>query len=63
MAVDQALQGLDNLELEPEQPKAEPGRITRKVWAAAWPKLLAIALVLAIWELITLSGWKHYVLK
>jgi len=63
MAVDQALQGLDNLELEPEQPRAEPGRIARKTWAAAWPKLLAIALVLAIWELITLSGWKHLVLK
>jgi NitT/TauT family transport system permease protein len=63
MAVDQALQGLDNLELEPEQPRAEPGRIARKAWAAAWPKLLAIALVLAIWELITLSGWKHLVLK
>lgn len=63
MAVDQALQGLDNLELEPEQPKAEPGRITRKVWAAAWPKLLAIILVLAVWELVALSGWKHYVLK
>ncbi len=63
MAVDQALQGLDNLELKPEQPRAEPGRVARKAWAAAWPKLLAIALVLAIWELITLSGWKHLVLK
>ena len=25
--------------------------------------MLAIALVLGVWELITLSGWKHYVLK
>ncbi len=63
MATDQALRGLDSLEFEPEQPKAEPGRIARKAWAAAWPKLLAIALVLAVWELVTLSGWKHYVLK
>jgi NitT/TauT family transport system permease protein len=63
MATDQALHGLDQLELEPAQPAADPGRFARKAWAAAWPKLLAIALVLAVWELITLSGWKHLVLK
>jgi len=63
MATDQALQGLDQLELEPAQPAADPGRVARKAWAAAWPKLLAIAIVLAIWELVTLSGWKHLVLK
>ena len=63
MATDQALQGLDQLELQSEQQGAEPGRFARRLWAAAWPKLLAIALVLAIWELVALSGWKHYVLK
>jgi NitT/TauT family transport system permease protein len=63
MAADQALHGLDQLELEPAQPAADAGRIARKAWAAAWPKLLAVALVLGIWELITLSGWKHLVLK
>jgi NitT/TauT family transport system permease protein len=63
MAADQALHGLDQLELEPAPPAADPGRIARKAWAAAWPKLLAVAIVLAIWELITLSGWKHLVLK
>jgi NitT/TauT family transport system permease protein len=30
-------------------------------WRAVWPKLLAIALVIAIWELIHLSGWKKFV--
>jgi sulfonate transport system permease protein len=63
MATDQALHGLDQLELGPVRTAADPGRIARKAWAAAWPKLLAIALVLAIWELVTLSGWKHLVLK
>ena len=63
MATDQALRGLDQLDLEPAQETADPGRIVRKAWAAAWPKLLAIALVLAIWELVTLSGWKRLVLK
>ncbi|HUC23967.1 MAG TPA: ABC transporter permease subunit [Streptosporangiaceae bacterium] len=63
MVTDQALRGLDNLELRPGQGKAEPGRIARKAWATAWPKVLAIALVLLVWELVTLTGWKKYVLK
>jgi NitT/TauT family transport system permease protein len=63
MATDQALRGLDQLDLEPAREPAGPGRIARRAWAAAWPKLLAIALVLALWELVTLSGWRHLVLK
>jgi NitT/TauT family transport system permease protein len=63
MAIDQALRGLDQLEFEVAPARRDPGRIARKAWSAAWPKLLAVALVLAIWELVTLSGWKHYVLK
>jgi NitT/TauT family transport system permease protein len=62
MATDQALHGLDQLELVPAQ-AAGPGRIGRRGWAAVWPKLLAVALVLAAWELVTLSGWKRLVLK
>jgi NitT/TauT family transport system permease protein len=62
-AVDHALQGLDNLELGPAPAGTDPARIARRVWAALWPKALAIVLVLAIWELVALSGWKKYVLK
>src|SRR5262249_58464605 len=63
MATDQALHGLDRLELAPPPPGPDLGRIIRKAWGAAWPKLLAVGLVLGIWELVTLTGWKHYVLK
>jgi NitT/TauT family transport system permease protein len=63
MATDQALRGLDNLELRPSQGRPEPGRLARRAWAVAWPKLLAIVLVLVVWELITLTGWKKLVLK
>ncbi|HEX3489071.1 MAG TPA: ABC transporter permease subunit, partial [Streptosporangiaceae bacterium] len=63
MAIDQALSGLDNLELGPAPTRLDPGRLVRKGWAATWPKLLAIALVLAVWELVALSGWKKYVFK
>ena len=58
-----AIGGLDILELGPARPAADPGRLARKAWAAAWPKLLAIALVLVIWQLVHLTGWKSYVLK
>src|SRR5713226_9338156 len=58
-----AIAGLDNLELGPGRPQADPGRLARKAWAALWPKLLAIVLVLAIWQLVHLTGWKAYVLK
>jgi len=33
-------------------------RLATRVWNGTWPVLLAIALVLAVWELIHLSGWK-----
>src|ERR1700691_5714644 len=63
MVTDQALRGLDNLELDPAPGTRDPGRLARKAWAAFWPKVLAIALILVVWEAVTLTGWKHYVLK
>jgi NitT/TauT family transport system permease protein len=63
MAADQALQGLDSLEAPPAPAGRDNRRIARRAWAATWPKLLAIALVLAVWELVAVSGWKHYVLQ
>ncbi|HXB47011.1 MAG TPA: ABC transporter permease subunit [Streptosporangiaceae bacterium] len=64
MVADQALRGLDSLELPPDPGRqGGPGRLARRTWAAFWPKLLAVALVLALWEVVTLAGWKKYVLK
>ena len=47
--------GLDTLELGPP---GTGGRRGRRIWASTWPKLLAIAIVLLVWELVALSGWK-----
>jgi NitT/TauT family transport system permease protein len=47
--------GLDALELGPGGEKGGSGR---RIWAAAWPKLTAIAIVLLVWELAAVSGWK-----
>ena len=49
----------DNLELQ-EALAAGPGRKGRmaaKTWAATWPKLLAVTIVLVLWQLVYLADW------
>ena len=55
-----ALAGLDQLELAP--PQHARRHILAKIWAAAWPKLLALVLALAIWQIVYLSGFKSAIL-
>ncbi len=45
-----AISGLDSLELASAAGR-RPGRMARKYWAACWPKLLAIVIVLGAWQL------------
>jgi NitT/TauT family transport system permease protein len=52
-----AIAGLDNLEVGQSQPDSNPARIARKFWRAAWPKLLAIVIVLAAWQLFYASNF------
>ncbi len=52
-----AIAGLDGLELGQPRGTAGPGRTARRWWTAIWPKLLAIALVLAAWQLFYLSDF------
>ena len=62
MAADTTLAGLDALELAPAPGGMSASERARRAWAAAWPKLAAVALVWLTWELIHLTGWKKYVL-
>ena len=55
-----ALAGLDQLELAP--PQQARRHILEKIWAVAWPKLLALVIALAVWQLIHLSGFKSGIL-
>ena len=55
-----ALAGLDQLELAP--PQQAKRHILAKIWAAAWPKLLALVLALVVWQLVYLSGFKSGIL-
>jgi NitT/TauT family transport system permease protein len=62
MATDTTLAGLDALDLGPEPGRRDAAERARRIWAAVWPKLAAVALVWVIWELVHLTGWKKYVL-
>jgi NitT/TauT family transport system permease protein len=55
-----ALAGLDALDLA-GRPGGRRGRLAIRLWNIVWPKVLAIALVLGVWELITLSGYKKLI--
>jgi NitT/TauT family transport system permease protein len=60
MATDQALLGLDNLELgDALLGESRGARLARKAWAFTWPKLLAIALALGAWQLFYLSNFHN----
>jgi NitT/TauT family transport system permease protein len=50
--------GLDALEVGPATGRVRPGELARGVWRATWPKLLAIALVVAAWQVVYETGWK-----
>ena len=57
--LDEQMSGLDALELAPH-PRAE---WATRLWSSAWPKLLAVAIALFLWQLVVWSGWKpEYVL-
>jgi len=45
--------------LEAETPGGQRGRrLLVRGWTALWPKVLAVVIVLAVWQLIHVSGWK-----
>ena len=47
---------------EAETPDEQRGRrLAVRAWTVLWPKVLAIAIVLAIWELIHVSGWRKLI--
>jgi NitT/TauT family transport system permease protein len=47
---------LESLETEPHAGRG--ARLAARAWTAFWPKALAIVIVLAVWQLIHVSGWK-----
>jgi sulfonate transport system permease protein len=56
-AYEEKLTWLESLEA-PEPPDQRSRKLAKRAWASLWPKVLAVVIVLAIWQLIHLSGWK-----
>ena len=50
------ISGLDALEIASAGEGRPAGR--QRIWAATWPKLAALALVLGVWQVVVWSGWK-----
>jgi NitT/TauT family transport system permease protein len=48
---------LEAQDTEPS-PDRRGRRLGARAWAALWPKVLAIVIVLVVWQLIHVSGWK-----
>ncbi len=56
-AYEEKLAWLESLEA-PEDQRGR--RLATRFWAGLWPVALAILIVLAVWQLVHLSGWKKY---
>lgn len=54
------LAGLDALEQAEVADRRRGRGRSSSLWAAAWPKLLALALLLVVWQLVAWSGWKPW---
>ncbi|MEU8420276.1 ABC transporter permease [Micromonospora sp. NPDC048835] len=52
---DAEISGLDALEIAGRDKEVSRGA---RIWAATWPKLAALAIAIAAWQLVVLSGWK-----
>jgi NitT/TauT family transport system permease protein len=59
-AYEEKLTWLESLEA-PAPDKQRGRRVAVRAWAALWPKVAAIAIVLAVWQLIHISGWKKLI--
>ncbi|GAB3703390.1 ABC transporter permease [Nocardiopsis oceani] len=57
---DSAVQGLDALELQPKRGTSDRSvlEVIGGIWAATWPKLAAIALVLLAWQAVVWTEWR-----
>lgn len=53
--LDADLRGLDAL----DTPMVDQVRTGQRIWAAVWPKLLAVAIVLVGWQVVVWSGWRE----
>ena len=59
-SLDEAFAGLNALE---QFEDAGRPRFARRAWRATWPKLLALALILLVWQAAVWVHWKPYIVQ
>ncbi len=59
-SLDQALAGLDALD-EAGPPARD--RLSRRLWRATWPKLIAFGIILLVWQIAVWAHWRPYILQ
>ncbi|WP_430497732.1 ABC transporter permease [Micromonospora trifolii] len=52
---DAQISGLDALEIAGRDKEVSRGA---RIWAATWPKLAALAIAIAVWQIVVWTGWK-----
>ena len=51
--LEEELAGLDALDVAFRAPSR-----TGKIWSSTWPKIAAVVVLIAVWQLTVWSGWK-----
>jgi NitT/TauT family transport system permease protein len=59
-SLDRALAGLDALN---EAGRSAKVGLSQRLWRAAWPKLIALALILLVWQIAVWAHWRPYILQ
>jgi len=59
-SLDQAMAGLDALD---EAGRSAKLTFPQRLWRATWPKLIAFALILLVWQIAVWVHWKPYILQ
>jgi NitT/TauT family transport system permease protein len=60
LTLDRALAGLDALGGAGHSVK---GTVPRRLWRATWPKLIAFAIIVLVWQVAVWAHWKPYILQ
>ncbi|MGO8874027.1 MAG: ABC transporter permease [Acidimicrobiales bacterium] len=59
-SLDRALAGLDALE---DAGRSDRGTPSQRLWRVTWPKLIALAVILLVWQIAVWVHWKPYILQ
>jgi len=63
LTLDRALAGLDALDALDGAGYPAKATVPRRLWRATWPKLIAFAIIVLVWQVAVWAHWKPYILQ